>query len=144
LETESNPNPVPDPIPDSDPDSDPDSVVFPISGSPTSVSGNPISQSNRDILCDFNSDSGSDRKEQEDILLHFNSQSSDDEDLEDAKTGTEDGELNSSAHAAGMSRQPGERYTEFDFDFLDERWLEITDNSEGDDQISSSSGSTDQ
>lgn len=57
----------------------------------------------------------------------------------------EDEESNSSDHAAGMSRHPGEKYTEFDFDFLDAKWLEITDDSEGDDddQISSSSGFTD-
>jgi hypothetical protein len=40
-----------------------------------------------------------------------------------------------------MSRKPGERYTEFDFDFLDEDWLKLND--ESSDQFNSDSGSTD-
>jgi hypothetical protein len=69
------------------------------------------------ILLDFyNSDSTSNR-EDEDILLRFDS----------------DG--------AGKSRKPGEKYTEFDFNYLDERWLELTD--ESSDQINSGRSSTD-
>ena len=74
------------------------------------------------ILLDFyNSDSASDRKEP-DILLCFDSGSNSvDEDLEDL---------------SGHARKPGERYSEFDFDFLHERWLDIND--ESSDQISDS------
>ena len=52
-----------------------------------------------------------------------------------------DEESNLSVHAVSMSHQPGEQYTEFDFDFLDEKWLELNDESE--DLTSSRSGSTD-
>ena len=102
----------------------------------------PITQSNpSNILLDFCSDSGSDRKEQEDILFRFDSGGSVDEDSDDSETGTVDEESNSSVHAVGMYSQPGEQYTEFDFNFLDEKWLELNDESE--DLISSRSGSTD-
>ena len=102
----------------------------------------PITQSNlSNILLDFCSDSGSDRKEQEDILLRFDSGGSIDEDSDGYETGMVDEESNSSVHAVGMSHQPGEQYTEFDFDFLDKKWLELNDESE--DLISSRSGSMD-
>ena len=130
-----------DPIPDPSPAT----ATFLISRSPTLVSDSdfsPITQSNpSNILLDFCSDSGSDRKEQEDILLHFDSGGSVDEDSDDSETGTVDEESNSSVHAVGMSCQPGKQYTEFDFDFLDEKWLELNDESE--DLTSSRSGSTD-
>ena len=48
-------------------------------------------------------------------------------DSDESETGTVDEESNSSVHAVGMSCQPGEQYTEFDFDFLDEKWLELND-----------------
>ena len=110
---------------DSDSDAGPVDSSGPDShyGSPTSVSdlGFPPTSSQdqtNDILRDFyKSDSASSREE--DILLRFYSDS-----------------------GAGTSRKPGERYTEIDFDFLDEKWLEITD--ESSDEINcGSSGSTD-
>ena len=80
---------------------------------------------------------------QNDILLCFESDSGvdDDEDIEDPES-MENQEIDSSVHAGGMSRRPGDKYTEFDFDFLDEDWLEITDDSSDDVSSSSSSSCT--
>ena len=78
---------------------------------------------------------------QNDILLHFESDSGvdDEEDIEVPES-IENQEIDSSMHAGGMSCRPGNKYTEFDFDFLDEDWLEITDDSSND--VSSSSSCT--
>ena len=80
---------------------------------------------------------------QNDILLCFESDSGvdDDEDIEDPES-MENQEIDSSVRAGGMSRRPGDKYTEFDFDFLDEDWLEITDDSSDDVSSSSSSSCT--
>ena len=113
---------------------------------PTTACPDSFSQSNPipNILLDFyNSDSNSDTKRtRKDILLDFYSdRNSVDEDTEDPETGTEGEELDSSAHAVGMARKLGEKYTEFDFGFLNEKGLEITDDANLDEI--SSSGSTD-
>jgi hypothetical protein len=110
---------------------DPNSEIIPNSGAPTSVSDfnfsltssqDPVTQPSEtklhNILCDFYNSDSENKKEEEDIPLNFDSDS-----------------------GAGMSRKPGERYAEFDFDFLDENWLKLTD--ESSDQFNSDSGSTD-
>ena len=81
---------------------------------------------------------------QNDILLRFESDSGvdDEEDIEDPES-MENPKIDSSVHAGGMSCRPGDKYTEFDFDFLDEDWLEITDDSSDDVSSSSSSCTTD-
>ena len=66
-------------------------------------------------------------------LLQFGSDNG-----EDLDTGTDAEELDLSAQAGGM-RKSGKRYTEFDFDFLDHKWLELSD--EGSDHIDSGSSS---
>lgn len=114
-ESVAGPDPDPDPayssnaIPNSRPDFD-----FSLTSSP-----------NPNILLNFyNSDSGSDRRGKKDILLHFDSDSGVDEGLDDSEEESE-----SCVHSGGMLRKPGGKYTQFDFDFLDEEWLELTDES---------------
>lgn len=94
---------------------------------------------NSDILLEFDSDSSSDRRGQ-DILFHFDSDSGDE--VVDDPESMEDGELDRSNAVAGMSRKPGGVYTEFDFDFLDKEWLELSDDASSD-EISNNSSSTD-
>ena len=101
---------------------------------------------NPNILFEFDSDleSTSDSRVQNDILLRFESDSGvdEEEDIEDPES-MENQEIDSNVHAGGMSRRPGDKYTEFDFDFLDEDWLEITDDNSDDVSSSSSSCATD-
>lgn len=116
----------------------------PISQSQTSVSDDNSSITavrNPNILFDFDSDSASDSREQNNILLCFDSDSGVDEEDIEYPENMENQELDARVHAGGVSRKPGDKYTEFDFDFLEEDWLEITD--DGSDEVSSSSSSTD-
>jgi len=73
-----------------------------------------------DILFDFyDSPSGSD-KGQEDTLIRFDSD-------------------NSSKDGGALTRKPGAKYTQYDFEFLEEEWLEHSD--EDSPPMSSSSSS---
>lgn len=101
---------------------------------------------NTNILLDFyDSDSESNQKARKDILLNFDSDRGGDEDLDPSEKSTDDDHSESSENSAGMTRNAGEKYTEFDFGFLDEDWLEPTDepDSSSSDESSNSSDSTD-
>ena len=115
---------------ESETDLAPDSDSEDGSGTFAAPDTGPVPTPKSNILLGFcSSDSASERKG--DILLQFGSDNG--EDIDNA------GGLHLSAQAGGM-RKSGEKYTEFDFDFLDHKWLELSD--EGSDHIDSSSSSS--
>jgi len=153
-ETEPDSSPTPDNIPGPDPETDPDSIL-----TPDNIPGpEPHYISNFNINSVYNSDPPSASSSIEspsamtlaNILRDFD----DTEDEEVCKSSHNNSEIeceadneedddDSSVPDGHMSRQPGQRYTEFDFDFLQEEWLQsISDTSDAissvsDDDISS-------
>ena len=120
---------IPEITTSSDSDSDSASASDAVLSSPASQRTTQFAN----ILCDFNdSKDGSENELEEDAQSSNNSFEIEGE----ADDEEDDGEDDSSVCEGTMSHKPGQRYTEFDFEFLEEEWLQPDEGSS--DDISSS------